>query len=44
MILPRFERDIAPFEVRDASGSAYRFPFLGGFNVPRPHVSMIPRR
>jgi hypothetical protein len=29
-------RHIDPFEVRDPSGSAYSFPFLGGLDVPRP--------
>ncbi len=31
-----FERRVDPFPVRDARGEAYVFPFLGGFNVPRP--------
>ncbi|HYO46321.1 MAG TPA: VCBS repeat-containing protein [Gemmatimonadota bacterium] len=34
--LPAFERRIAPFEVAGLDGTAYEFPFLGGFNVPRP--------
>ncbi|MGH7566929.1 MAG: FG-GAP-like repeat-containing protein, partial [Gemmatimonadota bacterium] len=34
--LPDFERRVAPFEVTGADGTAYEFPFLGGFNVPRP--------
>ena len=29
---------VAPFPVRDANGVAYDFPFLGGFNVPRPQL------
>ena len=31
-----FTRQIAPFAVRDSSGTALEHPFLGGFNVPRP--------
>ena len=31
-----FERNPAPFPVLQADGNAYSFPFLGGFNVPRP--------
>ena len=31
-----YHRHINPFEVRDAEGRAYDFPFLGGLNVPRP--------
>ena len=38
MALPAFEREPSPFEVLDADGTAYRFPFLGGFNVPRPQL------
>lgn len=34
--LPAFERRVAPFEVAGPDGTAYEFPFLGGFNVPRP--------
>ncbi|TVR65047.1 MAG: VCBS repeat-containing protein [Gemmatimonadales bacterium] len=33
-----FERVIAPFEVVGRSGVPYEFPFLGGFEVPRPHL------
>ena len=33
---PPFERHIAPFEVRDATGTPYDHPFLGGLNLPRP--------
>lgn len=29
-------RDVAPFEVLNASGEPYAHPFLGGFDVPRP--------
>ena len=31
-----WERVIAPFEVRDAAGRPYTYPFLGGLDVPRP--------
>jgi len=31
-------RRVAPFEVRDASGARYLFPFIGGFDVPRPQL------
>jgi hypothetical protein len=31
-----FVRHVSPFAVRDADGSAYEHPFLGGFDVPRP--------
>lgn len=37
-VLAGYERRIAPFPVRDSTGSAYPFPFLGGFNVPRPQL------
>ena len=33
---PPFERHVAPFEVRDATGTPYDHPFLGGLNLPRP--------
>ncbi|HUF90001.1 MAG TPA: FG-GAP-like repeat-containing protein [Gemmatimonadota bacterium] len=36
--LPVFERRVAPFPVSDADGVPYEFPFLGGFNVPRPQL------
>ena len=36
--LPTFTRSAAPFEVRDAEGEPYRFPALGGLNVPRPQL------
>jgi hypothetical protein len=32
------EREVNPFEVVDARGTAYAFPFLGGFDVPRPQL------
>ncbi len=38
---PPFERQIYPFEVRDASGRPYDHPFLGGFNLPRPQFADI---
>ncbi len=31
-----YERDVYPFEVRDADGEPYDHPFTGGFNHPRP--------
>ena len=31
-----FEREIRPFEIVGPDGDAYGFPFLGGFDVPRP--------
>lgn len=31
-----YVRHVAPFEVLDAGGEPYEFPFLGGLNVPRP--------
>ncbi len=34
----QFVRRISPFEVRGADGEPYRFPFLGGLNVPRPQL------
>ncbi|MEN8375975.1 MAG: FG-GAP-like repeat-containing protein [Gemmatimonadota bacterium] len=33
-----FRARIDPFPVLDADGAAYAFPFLGGFNVPRPQL------
>ena len=36
--LPTFERRVSPFEVAASDGAAYQFPFLGGFNVPRPQL------
>ena len=36
--LPVFERQVSPFEVTPADGPPYDFPFLGGFNVPRPQL------
>lgn len=35
---PAFVRQIAPFPVTDADGTALREPFLGGFDVPRPQL------
>jgi hypothetical protein len=32
------EREIRPFEVISADGRPYDFPFLGGFDVPRPQL------
>ena len=31
-------RMIAPFEVYKVNGDAYGYPFLGGFNMPRPQL------
>ncbi|MFQ5650467.1 MAG: FG-GAP-like repeat-containing protein [bacterium] len=31
-----FRRDLAPFPVQGADGQDIQFPFLGGFNAPRP--------
>ena len=36
--LPRFERQIYGIEVQDEAGVAYDHPFLGGLNIPRPHL------
>ena len=33
-----FEQQVAPFPVQDTTGSAYKFPFLGGLNTPRPQL------
>jgi hypothetical protein len=33
-----FEQRVSPFPVRDTTGSAYEFPFLGGLNTPRPQL------
>jgi hypothetical protein len=38
MAIPAFVREPSPFEVLAPDGSPYRFPFLGGFNVPRPQL------
>ena len=35
---PQFERRLYSIEVQDADGVAYDHPFLGGFNMPRPHL------
>jgi len=39
--LPRFERQLYSIEVQDQEGIAYDHPFLGGFNLPRPHLADI---
>jgi hypothetical protein len=36
--LPHFERQLYSIEVQDQEGIAYDHPFLGGFNLPRPHL------
>ena len=33
-----FEQRVSPFPVRDTTGEAYAFPFLGGLNTPRPQL------
>jgi len=35
---PQFERRMYAVEVQDEDGMAYAHPFLGGFNLPRPHL------
>ncbi|MGD8328976.1 MAG: VCBS repeat-containing protein [Acidobacteriota bacterium] len=35
---PRYERRMYDIEVQDESGAPYEHPFLGGFNLPRPHL------
>lgn len=35
---PLFVRQVAPFVVTDADGTAMPEPFLGGFDVPRPQL------
>ncbi len=35
------EREVAPFAVTGPEGIAYRHPFLGGFEVPRPQFGDI---
>jgi len=35
---PQFERRVYGIEVQDEGGTAYSHPFLGGFNIPRPHL------
>lgn len=35
---PQFERHIYGIEVQDEAGVAYEHPFLGGLNIPRPHL------
>ncbi|MEM1127283.1 MAG: VCBS repeat-containing protein, partial [Bacteroidota bacterium] len=34
-------RSATPFTVVDAAGEAYTFPFLGGYNLPRPRFADI---
>jgi hypothetical protein len=34
----RYMRRVSPFPVQGAGGNAQDFPFLGGFNIPRPQV------
>ncbi|MFQ5569715.1 MAG: hypothetical protein ACE5G0_08565, partial [Rhodothermales bacterium] len=34
-----YVRQVEPFVVWDAAGEAYSHPFLGGLNVPRPHLA-----
>ncbi|MEO0741011.1 MAG: FG-GAP-like repeat-containing protein [Bacteroidota bacterium] len=36
--VPTFVRQSAPFEIRDADGTPYTYPTLGGLNVPRPQL------
>lgn len=36
--VPRYERVVSPFPVRDTAGVPYQQPFLGGFDVPRPQL------
>ncbi len=36
--LPAFERHVYGIEVQDEHGVPYEHPFLGGFNIPRPHL------
>ena len=40
---PEFERRIYAIEVQDEDGVPYAHPFLGGFNLPRPHLVDIDR-
>jgi hypothetical protein len=32
----KFQKEIAPFPVYDSTQTAMKYPFLGGFNAPRP--------
>jgi hypothetical protein len=36
-----FRREVAPFRVVDEHGIPYEFPFLGGFDAPRPQFADI---
>ncbi len=36
-----FAREVAPFPVFDAAGSAFAQPFLGGFDTPRPTLGDV---
>ena len=36
--VPPFERQVYSIEMQDEDGVAYDHPFLGGFNLPRPHL------
>jgi len=38
---PRWERQVTGITVRDSAGDRYRYPFLGGFNGPRPQLMDI---
>jgi hypothetical protein len=38
---PGWERVVAPFAVLDEQGRPYPFPFLGGFNLPRPQLADV---
>ncbi|GIW53221.1 MAG: hypothetical protein KatS3mg081_2576 [Gemmatimonadales bacterium] len=37
-LAPQFARRVSPFPVVDHAGVPYDYPFLGGFNVPRPQL------
>ncbi len=36
-----FTREIRPYEILNPQGEAYAFPFLGGFDVPRPQFADV---
>lgn len=38
---PRWVRQVTGITVRDSAGDPYRYPFLGGFNGPRPQFMDI---
>lgn len=40
-LLPAYTMNVVGIPVADSSGSAYSFPWLGGFNQPRPQVRDI---